>query len=248
MKKSAIIFPAMMMSVATLSAQVTNVAMGQEFAELAAHQGYASNGFSAYQSYTSSQINGSQFFLPEWSSGEVITIRQEIYSQDLQFLYDKVRQELFVRKKDSAMILLTNKDEVKSFKLKNDEGEQFIFLNSKYFTGERPEVFYQMLINDSANLTLIKYIKTTLEKADTRDMMKVREGEINDAFVDKNTYYIVGPKSIQIPVQLKSRSLKNAFAELGINADTYLKDHPQGIIDENYLVMMVKELNREGSK
>ncbi|HEY2349687.1 MAG TPA: hypothetical protein VGH64_11750 [Puia sp.] len=248
MKKSAIIFPAMMMSVATLSAQVTNVSMGQEFAELAAHQGYASNGFSAYQGYTSSQINGSQFFLPEWSSGEVITIHHEIYSQDLQFMYDKVRQELFVRKKDSAMVLLTNKDEVKSFKLKNDRGEEFTFLNSKFFDEERPEVFYQLLISDSAKLSLIKYIKTTLEKADTHDMMKVREGEINDAFVDKNTYYIVGSKGSMVPVQLKYKKLKESFAELGNNAEPYLKDHPQGVIDEDYLIAMVKELNHGSSK
>src|SRR5579864_1747279 len=115
MIKPFIIFQALFLSSASLSAQVTNVAMGQEFAELAAHQGYASNGFSAYQNYTSGEINGNQFFLPGWSKGEVVTIHKEVYNEDLQFLYDKVRQEIFIRKKDSALVLLANKDEIQSF-------------------------------------------------------------------------------------------------------------------------------------
>ena len=94
MKKSTVILPVLLVSSAALSAQVTNVAMGQEFADLAAHQGYASNGFSAYQNYTLGVINGSQFFLPGWSKGEVVTIRKEVYNDPLQFLYDKVRQEI----------------------------------------------------------------------------------------------------------------------------------------------------------
>ena len=244
MKKSSIILPALLLSSAALSAQVTNVAMGQEFAELAAHQGYASNGFSAYQNYTSGQINGSQFFLPGWSKGEVVTIHKEVYNENLQFIYDKVRQELFVRKKDSSLILLTNKDEIKSFTLKNDQNEQFNFVNSKFFIEDRPEVFYQLLVFDSAGISLLKYIKTTLEKADMRDMMKVKEGDVDDAFVDKNTYYIIKPKSLLTPVQLKTKSLRKSFEELGINVEAYLNIHPQGFIDEEYLIEMVKHLNK----
>ena len=141
MKKSAIILPALILSSAVVSAQVTNVAMGQEFAELAAHQGYASNGFSAYQNYTSGEIKGSQFFLPGWSKGEIVTIHKEVYNEDLQFIYDKVRQEIFIRKKDSALILLANKDEIQSFSLKDEQGKRYNFVNSKLFTDETPRYF-----------------------------------------------------------------------------------------------------------
>jgi hypothetical protein len=244
MKKSAIILPALLLSSAALSAQVTNIAMGQEFAELAAHQGYASNGFSAYQNYTSGQANGSQFFLPGWTKGEVVTVHKEVYNEGLQFIYDKVRQEIFIRKKDSALILLANKDEISSFSLKDDQGKQYNFFNSKLFTDEKPEVFYEVLVYDSAKLSLLKYIKTTFVKADYHDMMKVKEGEVNDAFVDRNTYYIVGSKGAMVQVQLKFRDLKKSFAEIGINAEPYLKEYPKGIIDEDYLIEMVKQLNR----
>src|SRR5664279_6104218 len=187
--KSSIILPAMILASATVSAQVTNVAMGQEFADLAAHQGYASNGFSAYQNYTSGEVKGSQFFLPVWAKGEVVTIHKETYNDDLQFMYDKVRQEVFIRKNDSSMVLLTNKDEIESFSLKDDQGTRYNFVNSKLFTDETPQVFYQVLVYDSTKLTLLKYIKTTFVKADYHDMMKVKEGDVYDSFVDKYLYY-----------------------------------------------------------
>ena len=243
MKKSAIILPALLIATATVSAQVTNVAMGQEFADLAAHQGYASNGFSAYQNYTSGQINGSQFFLPAWSKGEVVTIRKEVYNEDLQFLYDKVRQEIFIRKKDSALVLWANKDEIQSFSLKDEQGKQYNFVNSKLFTDETPRVFYQVLVYDSNKLSLLKYIKTTLVKADYHDMMKVKEGEVDDAFVDKDVYYIVKPDGILQPVELKNKSVKKVFSEMNLPYQKYMNDHYQPV-NEDYLIDMVKQLNQ----
>jgi hypothetical protein len=243
MKKSAIILPALILASAAASAQVTNVAMGQEFADLAAHQGYASNGFSAYQNYTSGQVNGSQFFLPGWSKGEVVTVHKEVYNEDLQFIYDKVRQEIFIRKKDSSMTLLANKDEIVSFSLKDDQGKQYNFVNSKLYTDETPEVFYQVLVYDSTKLTLLKYIKTIYVKADYHDMMKVKEGEVNDAFVDKYIYYIVKADGMLQPVELKNKSVKKVFSELNLPYQKYMNDHYQPV-NEEYLIDMVNQLNK----
>ena len=243
MKKSTIILPAVILASVGVSAQATNVAMGQEFAELAAHQGYASNGFSAYQNYTSGQINGSQFFLPGWSKGEIVTVHNEVYNEDLQFIYDKVRQEIFIRKKDSSLTLLANKDEISSFSLKDDQGKQYNFVNSKLYTDEKPEVFYQVLVYDSVKLTLLKYIKTTYVKADYHDMMKVKEGEVNDAYVDKYTYYIVKGDGMLQPVELKNKSVKKVFSELNLPYQNYMNEHYQPV-NEEYLIDMVKQMNQ----
>jgi len=240
--KSSILLPALLVSSVSLSAQATNVAMGQEFAALAAHQGYASNGFSAYQNYTSGQVNGSQFFLPGWSKGEIVTVHKEVFNEDLQFLYDKVRQEIFIRKKDSSLVLLANKDEISSFSLKDNEGKQYHFVNSKLYTDETPEVFYQVLVYDSTKLSLLKYIKTTLVKGDYHDMMKVKEGDVNDAFVDKNTYYILKGDGMLQSVELKNKSVKKVFAELNVPYQQYMNEHYQPV-NEEYLIDMVKEMN-----
>lgn len=219
------------------------VTMGQEFAELAAHGGLSGKGFATFQSYSSSQVNGSQFFLPNWVSGEVITNRKEIYNGGLQFLYDKVRQQLFVRQKDSSLILLTNRDEIHSFSLKDENKNQYNFVNSSLFSDEKPEVFYQVLVYDSARLTLLKYIKTTFVKADLTDLMKQREGDVYDAFVDKNVYYLVWQNGLLNPVPLKTKSVQKVFADMHLNAESYLKKHYQPV-NEDYLLEMVKQFNQ----
>jgi hypothetical protein len=244
--KSHIILPFILLSAGTAFSQngTTGVAMRQEFAELAAHGGLSGQGFAAFQTYSSTQTEGSQFFFPDWADGEVITIRKEAYNAGLQFVYDKVRQELFIRKKDSALILLANKDEIQSFSLKNEDGNQFNFVNSKLFTDDRPEVFYQVLVYDSLALTLLKYINTALVKADLTDMMKQRMGEVYDAFVDKYFYFIFKNGGGLNPVQLKTKSLKKTFADLNMDPEKYLKDNP-GIINEDYLINLVKFFNSQ---
>jgi hypothetical protein len=245
--KYKMILPVLLVSVNTLFSQngTTGVTMGLDFAELAKGQSNTKNGISpsSFQTYSSREVYGSQFFIQGWQPGEVFTVHKEAFSEGLLFSYDKVRQELFVRKKDSSLILLANKDEIESFSLKS-EGRQYNFVNSSLFTDDKPEVFYQVLVYDSSGLSLFKYIKTTFVKADLTDMMRQREGDIYDSFVDKYTYYIVKNHGIPETVQLKSKSLKKAFADLGLGIDPekYMNEH-QETIDEDYLINLVKSFN-----
>jgi hypothetical protein len=220
----------------------TGVAMGQEFSELAAHGGLSGKGFAAFQSYSSTDVRGSQFFFPDWTSGELVTKRKEVFNTGLQFLYDKVRQQLFVRQTDSSLILLSNRDEIQSFSLRDGNNHQYNFVNSSLFSDERPEVFYQVLVYDSAKLTLLKYIKTTFEKADPQDLMKQNAGEVYDAFVDKNLYYLVWKNGLLNPVQLKTKSVKKVFADIHLDAESYLKEHYQPV-DEDFLIEMANHFN-----
>jgi hypothetical protein len=188
-------------------------------------------------------VKGNPFFLTDWSKGEVVTTRREVYGDDLQFVYDKVRQELFVRKKDAEPILLTNKDEIKSFSLTDEKNIQYNFINSKYFTEERPEVFYQVLVYDSSKLSLFKYIKTTFVRNNPSDMMKQKEGDVYDEFVDKNIYCLKMGKDELKTIQLKSKSIKKVLEEFQFNAETYLSSHPEQL-DEKYLIELIKSLNQ----
>ena len=74
-------------------------------------------------------------------------------------------------------------------------------------------------------------------------MMKQREGDIYDSFVDKYIYYIVKDRGIPEPVQLRSKSLKKAFADLKIDPEKYMNEHPEPV-DEDYLINMVGHLNQ----
>ena len=241
-----IVLPLLLGSANALFSQngTTGVTMGQDFTQLARNQSNTKNGISpsSFQTYSSGEINGTQFFLGGWKRGEVVTMKKEIFHEGLLFCYDKVRQELFIKRKDSTLILLANKDEILSFSL-NEDKIQYNFINSSLFSDSRPEVFYQVLVYDSLKLTLLKYIKTSFVKADPTDMMKQREGDIYDSFVDKYIYYIVKDRGIPEPVQLRSKSLKKAFADLKIDPEKYMNEHPEPV-DENYLINMVGHLNQ----
>jgi hypothetical protein len=244
--KYLIILPYLVISANALFSQngTTGVMMGQDFTQLAQNQSNTKGGISpsAFQSYSSRDVDGTQFFMGGWKSGEVVTMKKEAYGEGIQFCYDKVRQELFIRRNDSSLILLANKDEILSFSLKHD-GKKYNFINSSLFSDSRPEVFYQVLVYDSLKLTLLKYIKTAFVKADPTDMMKQREGDIYDAFVDRYTYYIVKNRGIPEPVQLRTKSLKKVFANLQIDPEKYMSDHPEPI-DEDYLIDMISQLNQ----
>jgi hypothetical protein len=205
------------------------------------YQRAGGGGTSAFSTAPAGDVKGSQFYYTDWSKGEVVTIRKEVYGNDLRFMYDKVRQQLFVRKNESDPVLLTNKDEIQTFTLVNGDSVN-IFVNSKFYTADRPEVFFEILVLDSSKISLLKYIKTSLVKGNPSDMMKQSQGAVYDEYVDKNIYYLVKGKSGLVPVQLKSKSIKKAFEELDINCEAYMNSHP-GTTDEKWLVDLVKSLN-----
>jgi hypothetical protein len=242
--KKTVIFPALILSAVAVNAQTTNVAMGQEFQELAAHGGLSGKGFASFQQYTSGEEHGSQFFFPEWTKGEVVTTRKEVFNEGMQFVYDKVNQELYIRKADSSLVLQTNKDEIQSFSLKDDNNVQYNFVNSKLFSDDKQQVFYQVLVYDSSRYTLLKYIKTKFQKAPMTEMMNQREGNVYDGYVDKYVYYILKPDDLNLhPVQLNPKNIKKVFGELEIPYEVYMNAHIEPT-DEDYLVKMVRQLNK----
>ncbi len=89
-----------------------SITMSNEFAMLAAHGGTGSS-FSTFQSYSNNQVNGSQFFLPDWSKGEIALNSKEVFKKGILLAYDKVRQELFIKQQDAPDILLGTKEEIK---------------------------------------------------------------------------------------------------------------------------------------
>jgi hypothetical protein len=217
----------------------TNLSITQEFANVTNTRG---NGTSAMQSYTSAQTDGNQFFLPDWKKGEIISSNNVVFNSGFLFAYDKVRQEVFIRQRDSAVIVMGNKGEIKFFTL-SDGGKDYHFANSILYTMVTPEFFYQILAGDSSKLTFLKYTRTTFVKADHADMMKQKEGNVYDAFVDNYTYYISKRNGEPKQVQLKTKSLKKTFADLNIDIDKYISDHP-GLIDEDYVIALVTDLNK----
>jgi len=221
-------------------AATNSIGMSNEFAMLAAHGG-SQTSFSTFQTYSNNQVEGTQFFISDWRKGEITMNNKDVFNSGILLAYDKVRQELFIKQENATDILLGSKDEIYSFSLR-DDGKEYHFINSAVYTKTKPNVFYQVLVSDPSKITLLKYTKGTFVKADKTDMMKQKEGDIYDAFVDKITYYISKGNGELQPIQLKTKALKKTFSELNINIDKYISEHA-GLVDEEYLISLVSDLN-----
>jgi len=242
MKNKIILAVLLVCSVSAFPQAGTNTAgMSNEFAMLAAHGGSPTS-FATFQTYSNNQVDGTQFFISDWRKGEIVMNNKETFNSGIMLAYDKVRQELFIKQESTPDVLLGIKEDINSFSLM-DAGNKYNFVNSSVYSKNKPYVFYQVLVSDPSKLTLLKYTKGTFVKADRTDMMKQREGEIYDAFVDKVTYYISQGNGEPRELQFKTKSLKKTFAELNINIDKYISEHP-GSADEDYLISMVTDLNK----
>src|SRR5487761_2008614 len=81
--------------------QIENAQMGAEFKEVATNAGRQIQGI---QTYSSGKVKGCQFFYPTWTSGSITTKNNQVISKNYTFLYDKVRQDVFIKWKDSSVI------------------------------------------------------------------------------------------------------------------------------------------------
>jgi hypothetical protein len=227
-------------SFSVFSQALSNIGTRQEFA------GIVKGSINTFQTYSSGQVNGSQFFIPDWKPGEIISTKKEVFNNGLQIVFDKVRQEVFIREKNSDVILLGEKDEIYSFSLK-DGDSVYHFINSSLFSHDKPEVFYQVLVYDSSGLSLFKYTRTSFVRANPTDMMRQREGDIYDAFVDHYIYYLSKAEGTVLPVELKTKSEKNIFTLLNLDPEKYMKEHYEKP-DEDYLKNMVEFFNDKSSR
>ena len=83
-------------------------------------------GFESIQSYSSNKVIGSQFYFPSWCIGTVTTSNNEVINNPkYQFIFDKVRQLLFIKQKDTSAILLAEMDHISTFTLISDKPHLF---------------------------------------------------------------------------------------------------------------------------
>lgn len=201
----------------------------------------------AIQTYSSDEVKGNQFFNPNFSKGAVVISTGEIIGSNYLFLFDKVRQELFIKsaddKKTQPEILLAEKTQIKSFTLFTDK-HHFFEPVSKY-DSENTNDFYEVLLQNNEAFTLLKFVKTTFVKMDKSDMQKFKNGDMSDEFVDKVTYFISFKNAKPQLIKFTKKSILNALPlQKKALAENYFASNNQEKIDEYFVINMTSTLNK----
>ena len=220
--------------------QAENLAISDEFKDVSKF-GVRQTGFEGIQTYNSGIVNGSQFFSPSWSGGTVTTTRNETFGKGYSFLFDKVRQELFMKYKDSSVILLADKSQISSFTLHTDKDHSFV-ASASYDPSKKGD-FFEVLAKSDTGWTLLKLIRTKFVKGDERDIEKQRLGEIYDSFEDAVTYYLSYKKGLPHQIPLKEKPLLKVLDRDKTKAGIYLAAHKQDRIDEAFMRNLVEFIN-----
>ena len=220
--------------------QVENVQLGADFKD-ASTLGSRQSGFESLQTYSSGIVNGSQFFYPTWANGTVTTINNETIANKYLLLFDKVRQQLFMKYKDSSFILLADKKQVKSFTVTTDRIHYFVPAST--YDVSKKEGFFEILVNNADGYTLLKMVKTKFVKADMTDIEKVRLGEINDAFEDEPSYFVCYKNATLQPILLKERSIRKVLQPVKTKVDDYFTNRPDVPVNETLLIDLLQSIN-----
>jgi hypothetical protein len=237
MKKIITILPVCLITIQVFS-QITSVGMGNEFKQIT-NFGRRQTGFEGLQTYRSGNVKGSQFFNDNWSTGSVTTTNKEVFSANYLFIYDKVRQELFLKAKDSDMVLLADKNQIYSFSILTDRMHNF--QRAILYDPNQKDNFFEVLVQ-SDKYILLKLIKTTFEKANPNDMEKVKQGNFDDEFVDHITYYLYHNNKIQ-KINLNENSVRKALKDLQSKVDDFFNLHSNDEFTEQLLINLVIMIN-----
>lgn len=212
--------------------------MRADFAD-AARYGTRQTGMEGLRTH-SSGVKGSQFFYPSWSRGSLITNSKKEVGDKYLYLFDKVRQELFIQVRDSNAIFLLNKSEIHSFVLNTDKPHTFEIAAD--FDPGRTTDFFEILVRNE-KYTLLKSTKTTFVKFDPHDMMRVKNGDLDDEFVDEYTYYFTLRGGSLQAISLKAGAIKKALSAEKAKVNDYFDAHADEEMDEKFLVGLIGFLN-----
>jgi len=223
----------------TALSQVESIQSGADFKD-ASKIGRAQSGYESLQSHSSGIVNGSQFFYPTWAKGTITATNQTV-SYNYLLLLDNVRQELFMKIKDSATILVADKSQLKSFTISTDKIHYFI--SAPLFDPTKKDGFFEILINGGTGYSLLKMVKSKFVKANEHDMDKIKMGENYDAFEDEVTYYISLNNLIPQKVTLKEKIIKKVLVTQKTKVDQFFTQNNENPLDEVFLVNLILAVN-----
>lgn len=225
-------------SLSAISQDMSSVTLRDEFRNITGF-GKRQSGFEGIQTHSNQPVTGTQFFTDDWSKGSVTSIINKTIGQNFVFLYDKVRQELFFKPSDTNMVLLADKDQIKSFTINSDRPHNF-FPGTNYDPSLRGDFIEQLV---DGKYQLLKLTSTSYEKANANDMLKIKQGDFSDSFVDHLSYYIYYNKELRKIPSLNESRVRKVLKEESKKVDAFFKANQNSEFNEQMLMNLVSSLN-----
>ncbi|WP_460970530.1 hypothetical protein [Spirosoma migulaei] len=160
-------------------------------------------------------LRGTPYFLPAWNKGQIEMVAGQNY-KEVPIKFDAYRQHLILLRtwagNDSIIV---NADQVKSFQLKNPDGQLYVFRHlpeAKNPDEALREGYFLVLYQGKS--ALLKRVSKAFKQADYKNPYS--SGNRYDEFRDVNSYFILKPDQTLTKVKLSDKAI---IETLGDHAD-----------------------------
>jgi hypothetical protein len=196
---------------------------------------------SSLMSFTSKEETvGRRYFFGKWVGGSVTNMKDSLFEKPgYLFNFDKISSSLLLTE-DKKIILELDKDQIKSFTLR-DEGKNYFF--------ERLEInhnqeFFEPIVKNTSKYSLYKSLKTKFVKSNYYTDGIAESGNKYDEYVDEWTYYIIlpGQKDFR-KIDFKKKTILQALTTEEVKVDAYFSAHKNQMIDEELLKNLILYLD-----
>ncbi|GAB3951508.1 hypothetical protein GCM10028805_31760 [Spirosoma harenae] len=185
-------------------------------------------------------LRGTPYFLPEWNKGVIEMVAGQHY-KDVPIKFDAYRQHLILLRTwvggDSIII---NADQVKSFQLKNQDGQFYVFRHIP--TAKTSEEFLKegyFLVLYQGKTALLKRIAKVFKQADFKN--PYANGERYDEFRNVVSYYVLKPDQTLEKVKLSDKSIIEALADHKDELKAFAKESNLSVKTENDAIQLVQK-------
>ncbi len=185
-------------------------------------------------------LRGTPYFLPEWNKGEIEMVSGQHY-KEVPIKFDAYRQHLILLRtwvgNDSIIV---NADQVKSFQLKNGDGQLYVFRHiPTAITNDEALKEGYFLVLYQGKTALLKRVVKTFKQADFKNPYSndVRY----DEFKSMSSYYVLKPDQTLTKVKLSDKALIEALGDRKEELKTFVKEENLNFKVENDAITLVKK-------
>ena len=219
-------------------AQVETVGMKQEFSAISKLGRL--QGAEGLQSYSSGNVKGSRFFLPDWTNGKLISTSGENVSNKFLFLFDKTNQALYIKPTDSNSIYLVDKTQIALFQIGDHQ-----FIPGTKINGVDANYFYEVIASNQNGYSLYKLTHTKFVKASHTDLERIKMGDFDDEYKDDISYYLTVKGGSARKIILSEKKILQAIPDEKEKITQFYKQREAEETSDHFAAALIDYLNNK---